>query len=186
MFGNVSNGKCLPSDFAFLDSFAVSYHCHRVKDISTVFWKPSTAPWLKVNTDGSIIGGYAACGGMFKDHLGTFLGAFHAEILGFIYDIDYVAHNGWRNNWLESDSSSVLMIFSNASLVPVLFRNKWHNARSFGVQRFCGIFIIELIVSLQFQTRARIEASSSVDHRERRREKEARFTPAKKMKKQNQ
>lgn len=134
MSGNVSNGKCLPSDFSFLDSFPVSYHCRRVKDISIVLWKPSTAPWLKVNTDGSIIGGYAACGGLFKDHLGMFLGAFHAEILGFIYDIEYVAHNGWRNNWLESDSSSVLMIFSNASLVPVLFHYKWHNARSFGVQ----------------------------------------------------
>lgn len=31
--GNISNGKCLHSDFALLDSFAVSPNCRRVKDI---------------------------------------------------------------------------------------------------------------------------------------------------------
>jgi hypothetical protein len=76
MSGNVSKGKCLHSDFAFLDSFAVSPHCRRVKEIILILWKPPTTPWLKVNTDGSVIGGYKACGGLFRDNLGTFRGAF--------------------------------------------------------------------------------------------------------------
>ena len=69
MSGNVYKGKCLPSDFVFLDSFAVSPHRRMVKDIVLVVWKPPTAPWLKVNTDGSVIGGHAACGGLFRVHL---------------------------------------------------------------------------------------------------------------------
>lgn len=67
MSGNISKGKCLHSDFSFLDSFAVSPHCRRLKEIVLVLWKTPTAPWLKVNTDGSVIGGFAACGGLFHD-----------------------------------------------------------------------------------------------------------------------
>jgi len=80
MSGNVSTGKCLPSDSVFLDSFAVSPHRRMVRDIVLVLWKTPTAPWLKVNTDGSVIGGYAACGGLFRDHSGTFRGAFVCNI----------------------------------------------------------------------------------------------------------
>lgn len=65
MSGNVSKGKCLPSDFTFLDSFVVSHHCRKVKETTMVLWKPRTSPWLKVNMDGSVIGGHAACGGLF-------------------------------------------------------------------------------------------------------------------------
>jgi hypothetical protein len=64
MSGNISKGKCLNSDFAFLDSFTVSPHCRNVKEISMVLWKAPTSPWLKVNMDGSVIAGHAACGGV--------------------------------------------------------------------------------------------------------------------------
>jgi len=114
MSGNISN-------LAFLDSFAVSPHCRRVEDKITVLWKAPTAPWLKVNTDGSVISRFAACGGLFRDHLGTFLGAFscnvglqfvyYAEVLGIILAIEFAARKGWRNIWIESDSTSALMIF---------------------------------------------------------------------------
>jgi hypothetical protein len=80
MSGNVSMGYSIPSDSVLLDSFAVSPHCRKAKDIMLVLWKPPTAPGLKVNTDGSVIGGYAACGGMFRDHRGTFRGAFACNI----------------------------------------------------------------------------------------------------------
>ena len=63
MSGNVSKGKCMHSDFPFLDTFTVSLYCRRVKDVVQVLWKPLTTPWLKVNTDGSVLGGFAACGG---------------------------------------------------------------------------------------------------------------------------
>ncbi|XP_039686503.1 uncharacterized protein [Medicago truncatula] len=144
MSGNASRGKCLPSDSPFLDSFMVSHHSRRVKDIISVLWKAPTSPWLKVNTDGSVIGGHAACGGLFRDSLGTFRGAFccnigiqsvfYAEVLGFIIAIEYAASKEWRQIWLESDSSSALLIFSNPLLVPIMLRNRWHNARRLGVQ----------------------------------------------------
>jgi len=119
--GNISKGKCLHSDFDFLDSFAVKHNCRNVKDIISVLWKAPSSPWLKVNTDGSVIGGQAACGGLFRDYLGTFRGAFYcnigiqtvfyAEVLGIILAIEYAAQQGWRNIWLESDSTSALLIF---------------------------------------------------------------------------
>ena len=104
MSGNVSKGKCLPSDFTFLDSFAVSPHCRRVKEIILVLWKTPTAPWLKVNTDGSVIDGFATCGGLFRNNLGTFRGAFYynvgaesvfyAEVHDIISAIEFSALNG--------------------------------------------------------------------------------------------
>jgi ribonuclease HI len=144
MSGNVSKGKCLPSDSIFLDSFAVSPHRRMIKDIMLVLWKPPTAPWLKVNTDGSVVGGLAACGGLFRDHLGTFRGAFacniglqsvfYAEVMAIIFALEFAAKKGWRNIWLESDSTSALLIFSNPLLVPILLRNRWHNVRHLGIQ----------------------------------------------------
>jgi len=108
-----------------------------------VSWKPPTAPWLKVNTNGSVVGGYAACRGLFRDNLRTFCGAFfcnaalqsgfYAEVLGIIIAIEFAAQNGWRNIWLESNSTSALMIFSNSLLVPIMLRNRWHNARNLGI-----------------------------------------------------
>jgi ribonuclease HI len=144
MSGNLSNGKCLQSDFSFLDTFAVSPNCRRVKDIIMVMWKAPTPPWLKVNTDGSVINGYAACGGLFRDNLGTFRGAFYsnigiqsvfyAEVMGIIIAIENAAKYNWTHLWIESDSTSALRIFSNSSLVPMMLRNRWYNARNLGVQ----------------------------------------------------
>jgi len=94
-----------------------------------VKWKVPSAPWLKVNTDGSIIGNYGACGGLICDHLGSFLGAFTcnlrtcyvftAEVHAFILPLEYAAQHGWINLWLESDSTSSLLVLKNPSLVPL-------------------------------------------------------------------
>ena len=74
----------------------------------------------------------------------TFRGAFHcniglqsvfyAEVLGIILAIEYAAREGWRNIWLKSDSTSALLIFSKSILVPIMLRNRWHNARQLGIQ----------------------------------------------------
>ena len=103
-----------------------------------------TALWLKVNTDASVIGGFAACGGLFRDNLATFRSAFscniglkfvfYAEVLGTIFAIEFAARNGWRNIWLESDSTSPLMIFSNYLLVPIMLCNGWDNSHNLGNQ----------------------------------------------------
>ena len=54
--------------------------------------------------------------------------------MGYIYAMEYVALNGWRNIWLESDSTSALLSFKNDSLVPISLQNRWHNARRLDVQ----------------------------------------------------
>jgi len=97
-----------------------------------------------VNTDGFVIGTHAACAGLFRDHRGFLLGAFactiglstvfYAEVYGFLLALEYAAQHGWTNVWLESDSTSALLVFKNRSSVPVLLRNRGHNACNQGIQ----------------------------------------------------
>jgi hypothetical protein len=142
--GNISTGKCMVSDANILDALSVSPHNRRVSDILMVYWKAPSAPWIKVNTDGSLIGSHAACGGLFRDHRGSLLGAFvcnigsstvfYAEVYAFLLALEYAVQKGWRNVWLESDSTSALLVFKNQLLVPVLLRNRWHNVCNHGIQ----------------------------------------------------
>ncbi|XP_024640596.1 uncharacterized protein [Medicago truncatula] len=142
--GNISTGKCIVSDANILDALLVSPHNRRVSDILMVYWKAPLAPWIKLNTDGSLIGSHAACGGLFRDHRGSLLGAFvcnigtstvfYAEVYAFLLALEYAAQNGWRNVWLESDSTIALLVFKNRSLVLVLLHNGWHNVCNQGIQ----------------------------------------------------
>ena len=142
--GNISGGKCIASDAKLLDAFSVSPHNRCVRDILLVSWKAPSAVWIKVNTDGSVIGTHAACGGLFRDHLGTLLGAFacnvglstvfNAEVHAFLLALEYAAQHGWRHVWLESDSTSALIDFKNRSLIPVIIRNRCHNTCNQGIQ----------------------------------------------------
>ena len=99
--GNISTGKCIASDGYILDAFSVSPHNRRVSDLILVHWKAPSAPWIKVNTDDSVIGPHAACGGLFSDHRGSLLGAFtcniglstvfYVEVYGFLLALEYAA-----------------------------------------------------------------------------------------------
>lgn len=106
MSGFLSTGKCIDSDAPLYDLFFVSHHNRQIREVVLVFWKAPSVPLLKVNTDGFVIGNHGACGGLFRDHLGTFLHAFTcnlgscsiftAEVHDFIRDMEYAAHNGGR------------------------------------------------------------------------------------------
>jgi len=143
MSGNLSVDHCLLLDILLLDAFIIAAHQRSFKDVIVVLWKAPYPPWIKVNTDGSVVGNHAACGSIFRDHLGTFLGAFpcnlgldsvfSSEIQGFIFALEFAAKNGWNNIWLVSDSTSALVVFKTP-LVPILLRNHWHNACRLGVQ----------------------------------------------------
>jgi hypothetical protein len=144
MSGKLSVGNCVGSDASVLDTFSISPHNRRIKEVIFVTWKAASASWYKVNTDGSVVGSLGAYEGLFRDHSGAFLGAFasnigtssvfFADVYGYILAMEYAATNGWRNIWLESDSTSALAVFKNDSLVPILLRNRWHNACNQGVQ----------------------------------------------------
>jgi len=114
MSGNLSVGKCLNSDALLLDSFPVSHYSRQIRDTVLVRWKAPSMPWLKVNSDGSVIGNHGACGGLFRDRLGTFLGVFTCnlgsssvfttKIHGFILALEYAAHNRGRFRFTNLDT----------------------------------------------------------------------------------
>ncbi|KAJ4702472.1 Ribonuclease H protein [Melia azedarach] len=95
---------------------------------------------INANSDGLAKGnpGDSACGGVFCDHLGNFLGGFSlciglntvffAELLAVILVVELAFERGWNNLWLESDSMIVIQHLYNPSLLPPWrLRNRWLN-----------------------------------------------------------
>ncbi|XP_024177862.1 uncharacterized protein LOC112183758 [Rosa chinensis] len=108
-----------------------------------VLWHPPISPWVQLNTDGLAKGnpGPAACGGVFRDGTGHYIGGFchglgnqtgfFAELMGVILGIDYAFQFGWRYIWLESDSTSVLACITSSSFSPPWpLRIAWLNCLS--------------------------------------------------------
>lgn len=61
----------------------------RLRNIVTIIWQPYTTPWVKANTDGFVMGSYAACGDIFKDHTGAFFGGFSCNLKTFsVFDCE--------------------------------------------------------------------------------------------------
>ena len=142
--GLSSNGKSLMADVTFLNSFSITPNYRQRGQIISVIWKAPTHPWVKVNTDGSLLGGHASCGGIFRDHKGSFLSCFasnlgqlsflEAEIHGFLLAMEYAAQHQWSRLWIESDSTSAVSAFKNPSVIPFGLRNRWHNCTHGGFQ----------------------------------------------------
>ncbi|PON37013.1 Ribonuclease H, partial [Trema orientale] len=106
--------------------------------ILEVQWHVPPVGWLKVNTDGSAFGspGLAGCGGIFRTSRGFFKGAFaislgkcfafEAELAGAIHAISYSWDFGWKNLWLESDSSYlVTLLKAHSPSVPWRWKPSW-------------------------------------------------------------
>lgn len=58
----------------------VAPNYRRYKEIIPIFWKAPISRWVKVNTNGFLVGGSASCGGILRDHLGTLLGCFATKL----------------------------------------------------------------------------------------------------------
>jgi len=58
---------------------------------------------------------------------------FHYISAWFYFGFGVCGSEGVVEDWLESDSTSALFVLKNASLVSVLLRNWWDNARSLGI-----------------------------------------------------
>ncbi|XP_024640616.1 uncharacterized protein [Medicago truncatula] len=155
MSGHASNGHCLPTtfDISHLDRFHISPFFRCFKDIEMIVWKPPTHPYIKVNTNHSLHNSNAACGRIFRDQYGAFMGGFsanigvfsvfEAEIMRFIISIEMAARHHWRFLWIEGDSTSALFAFSMSSLIPIRWRNRWHNCFSLGMQVFSSHIFCE-------------------------------------------
>ncbi|KAJ4717451.1 Ribonuclease H [Melia azedarach] len=128
------------SDLHILKAIGISANNCRAPRITQVLWLLPIYPFIKVNTDGLSKGnpGEAACGGVFRDHSGKFLGAyavslghntsFYAEIMAIIYAINQAAQRGWKFIWLESDSQAALSCLLDHSYKPPwCIYNEWIN-----------------------------------------------------------
>jgi len=79
----------------------------------------------------------AACGGIFRDFTGKFIGGFTqnlitnspyvAKLIAAIMAIEIAYSNGWHNLWLETDSQLVLLAFKSKAMIPWDLRNRWIN-----------------------------------------------------------
>ena len=103
---------------------------------------------MKANKDGSVKASWASCRGIFRDHKGTFLGAFasnlgevtvyEAELNGIITAMEFAASNSWHHIWIECDSTSAVLAFKNADIIPFHLRNRWHNCFQLGIRALCS------------------------------------------------
>jgi len=148
MSSTISKGYCVASDVDILNNLFITPAYIRIRDIIPVVWKAPTFTWVKANTDGSVRNTMAACGGIFCDCRGTFLGGFasnigggsvfDAEILGLILAMEFAVSNNWTRLWLETDSTSAVQAFHKPSLIPIIFRNRWHNCTHRGLMIICS------------------------------------------------
>jgi len=102
-----------------------------------VIWSPPFANRIKCNTDRASTSSTSACGGIFRNNNANFLAcfaddldggsAFHSEIYAVIRAIEIASQRRWRNLWIETDSSLVIMAFNAKSRVPCNLRNMWQN-----------------------------------------------------------
>jgi ribonuclease HI len=105
--------------------------------IIPVCWKAPSLNWVKVNIDGSLVGAATACGAIFRDANGAFLGVFsckldchsvlHVELIGIIIVIEQAHARGWSKLWIESDSQVVVQASKISTIVPWDLRNRWNN-----------------------------------------------------------
>jgi ribonuclease HI len=141
LVGNCSKLSAGPSitDFEILKFFKIDIHHPRPPKVIEVLWSLPLHGWLKCNIDGTSLGnpGPAACGGVFRNHRGEFLGGFEknlgianslvAEIMGAILAIECAYDRNWYQLWLECDSSLVVLAFKDPFVIPWQLKNRWLN-----------------------------------------------------------
>jgi ribonuclease HI len=127
-------------DFTLLKKFDITMNPPRVPTVKEIHWHPPLLNWIKCNIDGASHGnpGPASWGGVFRNYQANFLYAFaeplgfassyHAELCGAMQAVDIAFCRNWKNLWLETDSTLVVLAFnSNPQLIPWALRNRWKN-----------------------------------------------------------
>ncbi|CAJ2636606.1 unnamed protein product [Trifolium pratense] len=137
--GNKTIGVASPSmtEFMVLKNLNVNLHPPKPTVLKEVFWQSPLEHWVKCNTDGASNSFTSSCGGIFRNHNADFLccfaentglkSAFMAEICGAMRAIELANCRNWKNLWLESDSTLVVMTFNSSVLVPWELSNRWRN-----------------------------------------------------------
>ncbi|KAK3229809.1 hypothetical protein Dsin_001690 [Dipteronia sinensis] len=99
--------------------------------IKSVLWSPPAPSWIKVNTNGAVMGspGVGDCGGIFRNCRAFVKGcfaipfsqvfAFESKLLIASLAINFALNYGWQRIWFESDSFYVVQLLSSRSeMVP--------------------------------------------------------------------
>jgi len=133
----VSNSSV--TDLITLKKFDVHINPPKPASIKEVFWSPPYLDWIKCNTDGAATSSNSACGGIFRDSNSNFLScfaenlgcgtAYFAELSAVMKATEIASQHNWKNLWIESDSSLVVMAFSNDAMIPCCMRNRWLNCK---------------------------------------------------------
>ena len=86
-------------DFSILKAFNVSIHPPKPLLVKEVIWSPPISGWIKGNYDGAFAAGKAACGAIFRNSMGQFMGCFaeglhsgnslFAELIGAMRSIEF-------------------------------------------------------------------------------------------------
>lgn len=118
------------NDLAVFSRLGIDPNFGKAPKVLDVIWRPPSI--VKVNTDGlsKKNPGLSACGGLFRDHRGLFLGgfamflgqhsAFFAEFMAVIFAIENAYSRGWHRLWIECDSLSlaVTQCLTNSHYAP--------------------------------------------------------------------
>lgn len=126
-------------DLITLKKFNVIIHSPKPVSIKEVIWSPPYSGWIKCNTDGAANTTTSSCGGIFRDSNANILScfaenlgggsAYHSELSAIMRATEIAFSRGWRNVWIETDSSLVVMAFNKDSMIPCGFRNRWRNCK---------------------------------------------------------
>jgi hypothetical protein len=124
-------------DFMILKRLNVNLHPPKPTIVKEVLWQPPLDHWVKCNTDGASTSSTSSCGGIFRNHNANLLccfaenigrkSAFKAELCGAMRAIELANYRNWKNLWLESDSTLVVLAFKSIDLVPWELSNRWKN-----------------------------------------------------------
>lgn len=110
-------------EFTIRKCFDLKYQSPLEPKIIWVNWCFPNHDWIKCNTDGALRENLEilTCGDIFRDNLGTLLGAFsikievysyfQAGLYEILFAIEYANKMNWRICWLKIDSMLVFVHF---------------------------------------------------------------------------
>ncbi|XP_062020702.1 uncharacterized protein LOC133737096 [Rosa rugosa] len=116
-------------ELCIFSALGISGRASRTHQIHEVNWLAPSAFQLKVYTDGAARGTprLAGYGGIFRDHLGNFMGCFagsmgiaialEAELQAIIHAVTIASGKGWNSLWIECDSAMVRELIKVGNLL---------------------------------------------------------------------
>lgn len=110
--------KTRDDDNRTLSKLGLPSHIGGAVTVKRFYWFPPIEQQVQANTDGSLHGRTSGVGISFRNNCGDFLmvvaqrleedDIYWAESLAIVRAAEIAVNNGWRDLWVESDSSSAV------------------------------------------------------------------------------